>query len=69
MLEEHLGRRVRTVRLDRGMTQLELARATGHAPKAICNSGRGKGRPYPGTIADVATALRIDLDLLVAEVT
>ena len=25
MLEEHLGRRVRTVRLDRGMTQLELA--------------------------------------------
>ena len=71
MLEDWqlLGDRLTALRHERGMTQDQLAWLAGHTPKTIRDIERSRSHPYLDTVGDIAWALRIDLDLLVARVT
>lgn len=54
--------RLRTLRLNAGMTQEELARAAGLSAASIKRLEAGKGkRPYPGTRRRLATALGVTI--------
>ena len=65
------GARLRAVRLDRGLTQIELAYVSGHSLATVskCERGQTEGRMHAiGVLADLTSALDIDLDLLMSEV-
>jgi transcriptional regulator with XRE-family HTH domain len=53
-----LGRRIRTIRMARGITQAELARATGVSRREVQNWEAGRRDPR-GRQADIAAALDI----------
>lgn len=59
-----LGRRIRTIRMARGMTQAELARATGVSRREVQNWEAGRRDPR-SRLADIAAALSVsERDLL-----
>ena len=64
-----IGERLRTIRRERHLTQEQLGVASGHAAATIGKIECARSRPYLGTVADLADALAIDLELLLAEVT
>lgn len=60
-LKRNIGRRVKSARLQRGLTQAELADAIDKAFETISNIERGKTAPNFSTLADIAEALQIPL--------
>jgi len=59
-----IGRRLKDVRLRRGLTQVELAEALGLDQTLISAYERGKIRIHAGLIAAFANALKISADEL-----
>ena len=58
-----LGEAVRKARLARGMTQADLAAATGTSQSAIARLELGGGNPRLETLARVADALGVELSV------
>lgn len=59
-----IGQRIRELRLERGMSQVELARAVGTTPQNLNNIERSRQTPQPGLISRAAQALRTTTDYL-----
>lgn len=60
-----LGRRLRTIRTESGMTQEELGNKIDRTPEAISNLERGEVLPHLETLRRISTALNVALsDLL-----
>lgn len=59
------GQRVKQARLDRGLTQDELAESSGVSQAAISHLERSNGDPKIGTMRALADALGVTLDELV----
>ena len=61
----HIGQAIKTARIDAGMTQHELARASKITQSALSNLENGQGNPTVGLLEDVANALgkKIDVEL------
>jgi transcriptional regulator with XRE-family HTH domain len=65
MSKATLGENLRAARIDVGLTQRGLARASGHAHTTVARLEQDRQDPYIRTIADIAWALHVDLDDLV----
>ena len=53
---------LRTLRLNRGLTQVELAEKAGVSEVTVVRLERGRGkRPYPGTRRKIAAALGVPI--------
>ena len=63
-----MGSRLRAARLARGMTQLQLARASGHPVATVSRFERGQTGGRLGVLADLVSALELDLDVLITGV-
>lgn len=50
----------RRIRVDRGLTQSDVARSMGKTPSYVCDLERGRRDPNVRTIASIADALRCD---------
>ena len=57
-------RRLRTAREDRGLTREELAVAAGIAVRTLAGIELGESEPRRSTVAVLATALGVDIDVL-----
>lgn len=65
---QEIGRRVRALRLERGMSGVDLARAAGMKPPHLARLERGPHDPSLRILRAVATALGVDVaDLVSAE--
>lgn len=63
----HFGTRVRALRLAAGLTQAELAEASGISERTVSDLERGRrGSVYPATARALAAALRVSEDRLAA---
>lgn len=60
-LKHNIGQRVKSARLQRGLTQAELAEAIEKAFETISNIERGKTAPNFSTLSDIAEALDVPL--------
>lgn len=60
-LKQNIGQRVKSARLQRGLTQAELAEVIDKAFETISNIERGKTAPSFSTLADIAEALEVPL--------
>ncbi|GAA6208546.1 hypothetical protein NBRC116601_18390 [Cognatishimia sp. WU-CL00825] len=60
-LKRNIGQRVKSARLQRGLTQADLADAINKAFETISNIERGKTAPNFSTLADIAEALELPL--------
>ncbi len=58
---EFLGRRIKTLRKDRGLTQEELGEASGVNYKFLGSLERGLENPSVATLEKIATALEVEL--------
>ena len=59
-----LGQRLARLRKERGFTQIELADKTGISQPVLSDYERGKLRPHPQTIVQLARALQVSADEL-----
>ena len=59
-----LGRRLRAIRTERGMTQEDLGSKIDRTPEAISNLERGEVLPHLETLARISTALNVPLSEL-----
>lgn len=66
MENEKIGTTIRQLRLERGMTQKQLAEALFLSDKAISKWERGAGVPDISVIGHVASILGVDLSVLLA---
>lgn len=57
-LEQQFGKKLRELRLDRGLTQEQLAEKANVSYQAISNIERGLTGPSFSTLADIAKALK-----------
>jgi transcriptional regulator with XRE-family HTH domain len=64
--QEALGRAVQEVRSERGLTQVQLARAADTDGTAISHLERGRTNPAWGTMRRIAAALGVSLSDLAA---
>lgn len=60
-LKRNIGQRVKAARLQKGLTQAELAEAIDKAFETISNIERGKTAPNFSTLSDIAEVLGIPL--------
>ena len=60
-LKQNLGFRVKTARLQKGMTQAQLAEAIDKAFETISNIERGKTAPNFSTLADISATLGVPM--------
>lgn len=60
MLDEQFGAALRTIRQERGLSQLALAAETEMAPRHLSDYERGKCEPTVPTIRKLAQALGCD---------
>lgn len=63
-----VGKRIQEMRQRRGMTQSELAQELAMTPKYISNIECGGKNPTLETFVDIANALQIDANTLLADV-
>src|SRR5918996_1531033 len=61
-VDEHVGRRLRANREERGLSLRELARRLGMSPSAISQIETGKSRPSVSTLYAMVSELGISLD-------
>ena len=66
-LKETFGERVRARRKELGMTQADLAKATGIHQPDICVLESGEHAPNLDTVERVAKALKIDHKILLTD--
>lgn len=59
--EAHIGRRIAEARRLNGMTQRQLASATGHAERTVMAWEGGTRHPRPRALREIATAVRRDV--------
>jgi transcriptional regulator with XRE-family HTH domain len=59
-----IGRRVRTMRRKRNLTQAELAAKAALSPDTVNKLEGDKTQPHPRTIRKVAAALKVDEEFL-----
>ncbi len=60
-LKRNIGLRVKTARLQKGLTQAQLAEAIDKAFETISNIERGKTAPNFSTLADISDALGLPM--------
>ncbi|MBC7953297.1 MAG: helix-turn-helix transcriptional regulator [Rhodospirillaceae bacterium] len=63
-----LGARIKALRKQQGLSQEDLAAASGRAVEGISNIERGKNFPGLGTLLKIAEALHIPVAELIGEV-
>lgn len=61
LLKRNIGQRVKSARLQRGLTQAELADMIDKAFETISNLERGKTAPNFSTLSDISDALEVPL--------
>ncbi|MGB3328673.1 MAG: helix-turn-helix transcriptional regulator [Thermomicrobiales bacterium] len=61
-------RTIRELRIDAGLTQLELANAIGVTPSAVYKWERGQTEPSATNLRDLAAALKVSMDDIDLEV-
>ena len=66
-LKQEIGQRVKSARLQRGLTQAELGEAIDKAFETISNIERGKTAPNFSTLSDIADALGVPMREFFAE--
>jgi transcriptional regulator with XRE-family HTH domain len=54
------GEQVRSLREQKGMSQPQLAEASGVSKKTLANVEAGKVHPLPSTVRKMGTALEVD---------
>jgi DNA-binding XRE family transcriptional regulator len=64
-----VGRRLRELREERGLTQAELARRAGVSNATLCFLESGETQPLPATQRALAAALGLELGELLARLT
>jgi transcriptional regulator with XRE-family HTH domain len=64
--QEALGRAIRQLRDERGLTQKDLARAADMDVTAISHIERGRSNPAWGTVRRIATALDVPISEVAA---
>lgn len=62
-----MGARIKALRKQQGLTQEDLAAASGRAVEAISNIERGRNFPSMGTLLKIAEALRTTVTELINE--
>ena len=68
-MQESLGRRLRLMRAERGLSLREAARRAGVVKETISEIERGKTHPYDVTLAKLAKAYDVPLEELLEEET
>jgi transcriptional regulator with XRE-family HTH domain len=68
-VQRRVGERVRELRADRGLTQLQLAERSGISRPSIANVEAGRQNVSLRQLCALATALGVEVADLVAEVT
>lgn len=59
---------IKELRIEAGLTQLQLANAIQVTPSAVYNWERGKNEPTATNLRDLATALGVSMDEISLEV-
>jgi transcriptional regulator with XRE-family HTH domain len=62
-----IGKRIRELRIDNGLTQNDLAQRLSCSSKHLGNIERGTSRPSLECLLDISNALNVTLDYLVSE--
>jgi len=57
---DRVGKNIRRRRLERGWTQIHLARMAGITNVSVCNIERGRTTPSLGSVVAIARALRVN---------
>lgn len=65
-LKTQLGLRIKGIRVDRGLSQGELAVIINSSTSLISNIENGTGNPRLSTLCKIAIALKVDLSTLTA---
>jgi transcriptional regulator with XRE-family HTH domain len=66
-MEEWLGRKLRVIRAERGLSLREAARRAGVVKETISDIERGHSHPYDVTLAKLARAYHVPLEELLEE--
>ncbi|HHW61277.1 MAG TPA: helix-turn-helix transcriptional regulator [Syntrophomonadaceae bacterium] len=66
-MSENIGKRVKTIRTIRGMTQKQLATQAAISRSYLADIESGRYNPSLGTLQDIANALNVSIDLLTGE--
>jgi transcriptional regulator with XRE-family HTH domain len=61
MLQQRLGQRIAELRRDRGLTQVQLARAVGSSMEFISRLERGVNAPSVAWLEGLARALKVEV--------
>ena len=62
-IDNTIGEKIRTLRRERGLTQRELAAELNTRPKEICLYENGSRKPNEKTLAEIAAALCVSVDV------
>lgn len=62
--KQNIGRRLKTARVNKGLTQAHLAKRAGMSQDWVCSIERGHRRPDLTTLMQLAKALSVSLDYL-----
>lgn len=63
-ISENLGKLVKTARIRRNLTQLELAEAIDKSERTVVKIERGKGNPKLDSLTQIVKVLKLDVDAL-----
>jgi transcriptional regulator with XRE-family HTH domain len=62
-----LGKNIRSIRLDKGIKQFELAKKAGISISYLCEIENGKSVPSLKTLLKIAKALKVDCSVLIQQ--
>lgn len=60
-----LGKHIRSIRLNKGLKQIELAKSSGISVSYLCEIENGKTVPSLKTLLKIAKALKVECSILI----